>query len=145
MSHLSVWFKLSIFFSLALFSLELYNRSVKKLTWKKLNLDRQFFKNVLCVTLLQEERGVGGQYQFLGKIVTHFPGFHLLIPLLKWRFLYIPPIPFYYNPPPCPPTTLLVNHIYSWKSKLKHTGVDITCFFKMQLTKTWKVFIGSAS
>ena len=28
-----------------------------------------------------------------------------------------------------PTQPLLINHIFSWKSKLKHTGVDITCFF----------------
>ena len=36
---------------------------------------------------------------------------------------------FLVEPPPCPPTSLLINHIFSWKSKLKHTGVDITCLF----------------
>ena len=65
--------KLSIFFSLVLFSLEMHNRSGKKLTGKKLNVDRPFFKDVRWVTLLQ--KGVG-QYQFLGKIATHFPHFH---------------------------------------------------------------------
>ena len=29
----------------------------------------------------------------------------------------------------CPPNPLLINHVFSWKTKLKHTGVDITCFF----------------
>ena len=120
------WHKLSIFFSLVLFSLEKHNRGVKKLTGKKLNVDRQFFKDVLCVTLLQEDMR---QYQFLEKIVTHFPHFHLLTPPLKWRFLYIPPTPYYYNPRPCPPIVLLINNISSWKSKLKHTGEDIKCFF----------------
>ena len=115
--------QISIFFSLVLFSLEMDNKSRKKLTGKKLNVDRQFFKDVLCVTLLQE--GVG-QYQFLGKIATHFPHFHLLTPPLKWRFLYISPTPFYCN---CSSTVLLINKIYCWKSKLKHTGVDIKCFF----------------
>ena len=61
--HFSLWLKLSIFFSLVIFSVEMHNRSRKKLTGKKLNVDRQFFKDVLCVTLLQE--GVW-QYQFLG-------------------------------------------------------------------------------
>ena len=61
--YFSLWFKLSIFFSLALFSLEMYNRSGKKLTRKNLNVDRLFFKDVLCVTLLQKGEGEG-QYQF---------------------------------------------------------------------------------
>ena len=84
-----------------------------KLTGKKLNVDRQFFKDVLCIILLQE--GVG-QYQFSGKIATHFPHFHWLTLPLKWRFLYIPPTPFYYNPRPCLPTAFLINNIYSCKS-----------------------------
>ena len=68
-----VWHKLSIIWSLVLFSLEMHNRSRKKLTGKKLNVDRQFFKDALCVTLLQE--GVG-QYQLFGKIATYLPHFH---------------------------------------------------------------------
>ena len=55
--HLSLRLKLSIFFSLILFFLEMHNRCGKKLNGKKVNVDRQFFKDVLCVTLLQE--GVG--------------------------------------------------------------------------------------
>ena len=61
--HFSLLVKLKIFFSLVLFSLDIHHRSRKKLTGKKLNADRQFFKDALCVILLQE--GVG-QYQFLG-------------------------------------------------------------------------------
>ena len=124
--HFSLWLKLSIFFSLVLFSLKIHKRRGKKLSGKKLNVDGQFFKDVLCVTLLQE--GVG-QYQFLGKIASHFPHFHLATPPLKWRFLYIPPTPFYYKSRSCPPTVLLGNNIYSWKSKLEHAGVVIKCFF----------------
>ena len=71
--HFSLWLKLSTFFSLVLIFLEMHNRCGKKLTGEKLNVDRQFFKGVLCVTWLQ---GRLGQYQFLGKIVTHFPHFH---------------------------------------------------------------------
>ena len=55
--NLSLPLKLSIFFSLILFFLEMHNRCGKKLNRKKVNVDRQFFKDVLCVTLLQE--GVG--------------------------------------------------------------------------------------
>ena len=75
----SVWFKISIFFNLVLFSLETQNRSGIKLTGKKLNVDRQFFKDVLCVTLLQERVE---KYQILGKIATHIPHFHLVTPPL---------------------------------------------------------------
>ena len=119
------WLKLSIFFSLVLFFLQIHNRSGKKLTEKKLNVDRQFFKDVHCATWLQE--GLG-QCQFLGKIATHFPQLHLLTTPLKWR-LYILPTAFYYKPRRCLPTVLLINNIYSQKSKLKHTSVDIKCFF----------------
>ena len=55
--HRSMWFKLSIFFSLVLFSIEMHNRSEKELTGNKLNVGRQFFKDVLWITLFQE--GVG--------------------------------------------------------------------------------------
>ena len=70
-----------------------------------------------------------GQYQLLGKTTTHFFHFYLLIPSLKWTFifLHIPPILLY---PPSLPPSLLINHNFSWKSKLKHTSVDITCFFE---------------
>ena len=47
--HLNLWFKLSIFFSLVLFSLEMENRSGKKLTGKKLSGDKQFFKDVIWI------------------------------------------------------------------------------------------------
>ena len=71
--YLILWLKLSIFFSLVLFSLEIHSRSGKKLTGRKLNVDRQFFKHVLWVALLQE--GLG-KYQFLGNIPIHFPHLH---------------------------------------------------------------------
>ena len=134
MFHFSLRLKLSIFFSLFLFSHEIHNRRGKKLTWKKINVDRQFFKDVLCVTLFQEGMG---QCQFLRKIATHFPQFYLLALPLNWRLLYILPAPFYYNLRPCRPTVLLINNIYSWKSQLKPTSVDIKCFLltKSSLTK----------
>ena len=71
--YFSMWLKLNIFFSLVLLSLEMHNRSGKKLARKKLNVDRQICKDVLSVTLLQERVG---QYQFVGKIATHFLHFH---------------------------------------------------------------------
>ena len=47
--------------------------------------------------------------------------------MIKWRILYIPPTPF---------TTLfhahsipLINHNFSWESKLNDTGVDNKTFF----------------
>ena len=71
--HSSLWLKLSIFSGLVLFFLEMHKRCGKKLTRKNINVNRQFFKYVLCVTLLQEETR---QYQFFGEIATHFPHFH---------------------------------------------------------------------
>ena len=70
--HFSLLLKLSIFFNLVLFFLEMHNRCGKNLAGKKLSVDRHF-KNILWVTLLQE--GVE-QYQFLGKTATHLPYFH---------------------------------------------------------------------
>ena len=55
--YFSLWLKLSFFFSLVLFFLEMHNRSWKKLAGKKFNVDRQFLKDVLWVTLLQEGWG----------------------------------------------------------------------------------------
>ena len=118
--------KLKLFYSLVLFSRKMYNRSGKKLTGKKLNVDRQLFKDVLCVTLLQ--------YQVLGNIAAHFPDFHSFINT-SWEEMKI----FIYSTHllllellPCLSSNLLINHIYSWEIKLKYTGVDITCFLKMQ-------------
>ena len=48
--HFSLWLKLSTFFSMVLDFLEMHNRCGKKLTGKKLNVDRKFFKGELCVT-----------------------------------------------------------------------------------------------
>ena len=49
--YFGVRFKLSIFFNLVLFPLKMHRRRGEKLTGKKLNVDRQFFKDVTCVTL----------------------------------------------------------------------------------------------
>ena len=96
------------------------------------------FLIVLCVNQLQ-----GAQYQFLGKLATHNPHFHLSTSPLKWRFFYILPTPYFYIPHPL----LLMNHIFSWKSKPKHTNEDIAYFFsrcKIFTNKTSKALIGSA-
>ena len=92
--HFSLWLKLSIFFSLVLFSLELHNRSGKKLIGN-LNVNRQFFKDVLCVTLLQE--GLG-QYQFLGKIATISP-VSIYQHLLSNEHFYIFHLPLFITTP----------------------------------------------
>ena len=68
------------------------------------------------------------------------------VPVLRKNYYPFPPFPFintpsqmkifiYSNYPfslqssPCPSTLLFINHIFSWKSKLKHTSAHITCFF----------------
>ena len=92
--YFSLWLKLSIFFSLVLFSLELHNRSGKKLIGN-LNVNRQFFRDVLCVTLLQE--GLG-QYQFLGKIATISP-VSIYQHLLSNEHFYIFHLPLFITTP----------------------------------------------
>ena len=47
--HFSLWFKLSIFFSLILFSVEMHKRKGKKLKGKEFNVERQFFKDVIWI------------------------------------------------------------------------------------------------
>ena len=118
MFYFSLWFKLGIFFSLVLFSFEMYNRSGKKLTRKNLNVDRLFFKNVLCVTLLQE--GEGGSTNFRKNCLS-FLRFPFINTSSQIKIFIYSTYPFLLQPPPCPSTALLINHIYSWKSKLKHT------------------------
>ena len=95
-----LWLKLSIFFSFG--SIFPWNLQWKreKLIGKKLNVNRQFFKDVLCVTLLQE--GVE-QYQFLGKISTHFHNFHLLKLLSNEDFYIFHPPLFITTPVPARP------------------------------------------
>ena len=68
--YFSLWLKLSFFFSLVLFFLEMHNRSWKKLAGKKFNVDRQFLKDVLWVTLLQEG---WGSTNFQEKLPPTFP------------------------------------------------------------------------
>ena len=105
----------------------------------RLNTLKQRFPQVRIFPLAVMHRA---QYQLLGKIATQFPYFYLLVTPLKWtfRFLYIPPTPFYYKPPPYPPNPLLINDNFSWKSKLKYAGVGITCFLRCKIfaNKTWK-------
>ena len=48
-----------------------------------------------------------------------FPFINTLFQMIQWRLLYIPSIPFYYNPAPCPRNPFLINHIFPWKSKAK--------------------------
>ena len=109
----------------------MHNRYGKKLTEKNLNVNKQFFKDVLYVTLLQEEVG---QYQFLEKLPSISP-FPLINTSSQMKIFIYSTYPFHYNPRPCLATVLLINKIYSWKSILKHMDVDITCLTKSSLTK----------
>ena len=81
---ISLWFKSSsAWFN---FRLKFTKERGKKLPGLNLNVDRQFFKDVICifyVTLFNLTTEGWGQYQFLGKIATHLPYFHLLTPLSK--------------------------------------------------------------
>ena len=87
-----------------------------------------------------------GQYEFLGKIATHFTHFHLLTSPSQMKIFIYSTYLFLLQLPPCltililinhisswkitsPPHLILINHISSWKSKIKHMGVDITYFF----------------
>ena len=96
--HFSLLVKLKIFFSLVLFSLDIHHRSRKKLIGKKLNVDRQFFKDVLYVILLQE--GVG-QYQFLGNCHP-FPPFPFISTSSQMKIFIYSTNPFLLQPPSLP-------------------------------------------
>ena len=48
--HFSLWFQLSIFFSLVIFSVGIHKRRGRKLSSKKLNLVRQVFKDVIWIS-----------------------------------------------------------------------------------------------
>ena len=67
-----------------------------------------------------------------------FPFINTLPQIIKWRFLYIPRSPFYYSSLSAHPTPFQSITFFFLKSKVKHTGVDIRCFFqdaKSSLTK----------
>ena len=71
----------------------------------------------------------GGQYQILGKIPTHFTLFHSLTsPYSSNEDFYIFHQLLFVTTHYPPSITLLINHIFFWKSKLKHTSVDISNF-----------------
>ena len=128
--YFSLWFK---FFSAWFYFLSKYTKERgRKLTGKNLDIYSQFFKDVICIfwcySVQPNCRGVGAA-PILKKNCNQFP---LLLfintpsQMIKWRILYILSNPFYYNPPPCTLNLLLINHIFSLKSKLKHAGVGIT-------------------
>ena len=96
------------------------------------------FLMVLCVTLLQR-----GSVPVLRKKYYPFPPFPFNIPS-QMKIVIYSTYHFLLQPPTCPPTPFLINHIFSWESKLKHTDVDTTCFFqdiKSSLTKHKKCLL----
>ena len=115
--HFSLWFKLSTFFQLGpIFCWNPHKRG-KNSTWKKLNVDRQFFNGVICifydVTLCD----------LIGESCYSFHPFSFIITSLPTS----PNEDFYTFPLPLfiirletlshPPASLLVHHIFSWKKK----------------------------
>ena len=123
-----------LLFILVLISVEMRKKREQKLTTKNLNVDRQFFKGIiriffmlLCLIPLQ---GVGliPIFKKICNPFALFPSIKTPSQMIKWKFLYVPLTPFCYNPPFCPTNPLLINHMLIWKSKVKHTSVDITCF-----------------
>ena len=47
--YLSLWFKLSIFISFVLFSERIHKERREQLAWKKINVNRQIFKDLICI------------------------------------------------------------------------------------------------
>ena len=85
-----------------------------------------------------------GGVPILRKIYHSFPHFHLLISTSPMKIFIYSTYPFLLQHPLCPSILILTNHIFFWKSKLKHMGVDITCFFqhaKSSLTKCEKCLL----
>ena len=131
---LSFYFSLCFKFSSAwVYFLSKYTKERgRKLTGTDLNTYRQFFKDVICifdVTLCNLIAGGVGAAPILRKNCDSFPLCSFIntpSQFTRWRILYILTNPFYYNPPPCTPNTLLIIHIFSWKSKLNDAGAGVT-------------------
>ena len=74
-----------------------------------------------------------------------FPPFPFINTPFQMKVFIYSTYPFLLQPAPCPPTHFLINHIFSWKSKLKHKDVDVTRFFfqdaKSSLTKHKKCLL----
>ena len=106
----------------------------KKLSVKKLNVDRQFFKNVICIfdVALCHLIAGGRDSTYSQEKSPPILSISMNISIYStYLFLLEPPSLFSFcqNPLPCPPDPFLINKIFSWKSKLKHTDIDIVCFF----------------
>ena len=57
-----------------------------------------------------------------------FHPFLFIITPIPNEDLYTFHLPLYIRTPTYPPSSLLINHIFSWKTKLQHTGLDIMSF-----------------
>ena len=120
---------------------KMHKRKKKKLTTKKLNVARQFLKHLIRIfdaTLCNLTAGAG-QYQFLEKNYHPIHLFSLTAHSHSNEGFYI-----YFTHPSLPTPPPFINHTISWKSKLKHMGVDITYFFqdaKSSLTKHKKCLL----
>ena len=123
MFHFSLWFKLSVFFSLVLFSVGIQKRRGKKPTGKILNVESTFCDVTLCKLI------AGGTGPINKKNNQPFYQSPFIKTAPKMKIFIHSTYPFFTRNPllACPPAYLLINHIFSWKSKLKPTGVDITC------------------
>ena len=65
-----------------------------------------------CIQDVNLIAGGGGAVSILRTNCHPFPPFPVINTTVKWRFLYIPPTPFYYNTRPRLPSVLLINNSY---------------------------------
>ena len=111
--HFSLRSKLNIFFSLVPFSLEMYRSRGKEITEKRLNVNRQFSKDLIWMFLFSLCNPIaGGTIPILKKNYHPFPPFPFInTPFSNEDFLYIQPTPFYYNPLPPRPRSFDKSHL----------------------------------
>ena len=128
----------------------MHKKRGQRLTGKNLNVNGQFFKDVIriflmliCLTILQEV-GVISILQKNCNPFALFPFINTPSKKIKLRFLYIPLTLFLLQPPFLPTQPPFNQSYFFWKSKVKHTVVDVTCFFqdaKSSLTEHKKCFL----
>ena len=120
---------------------------------KKINTDRYFFKDVICIFWCYSVCNlIVGRAAPIIRKNCHSHLFHPF-PLrpqneefyVFHQHLFIrTPLPA--CPPSSVPTPILINRIFSWKSQLSHAGVHITHFFsryQIFYSKTPKSITGS--
>ena len=114
-------FVVQLFFSLVLFSDEIRKSRGTKLNGKKLNDDRQIFKYIICIffdgTLCNLIAGV--TVSIFRKKCYQFSLFPFINTTSQRKIFIYSTYPFLLQPLPCASTHLLINHTFSWKSKLK--------------------------